>query len=416
MAELTPSIEALQKRGVHIPHPESVFLSDDVNPDHIAAGVVLHPGTRLTGAALSIGPDSEIGGEAPMTLINCQLGHRVKLKGGYAERTVFMDDASGGSGMHVRAGCILEEQASIAHSVGLKQTILMPYVTLGSLINFCDCLMAGGTSRTNHSEVGSSYIHFNFTPHGDKATPSLIGDVPSGVLLNQPPIFLGGQGGLVGPARIGYGVVLAAGSIQRGDALASGHLYRSGVEQASEPVPYPLEAYRSIRRIVKNNLVYIGNLLALKDWYEVVRKPLMLDDQYHQACWAGAQSSLELLLTERIKRLAQVAEKMPASIAAIEAMPSSAATARALAEQRSFAASWENMQAVLMQTLDGAHGDETARLAFTSAWQMSSKASDYLTLVHALSDTARQAAARWLQSIVDQAATHANVFDTAETE
>ena len=36
-----------------------------------------------------------------------------------------------------------------------------------------------------HTEVGSRFIHFNFTPRGqsgDKATPSLIGDVARGVL------------------------------------------------------------------------------------------------------------------------------------------------------------------------------------------------------------------------------------------
>jgi len=30
----------------------------------------------------------------------------------------------------------------------------------------------------------------------------LFGDVPRGVMLNQPPIFLGGQGGAVGPIRV----------------------------------------------------------------------------------------------------------------------------------------------------------------------------------------------------------------------
>jgi bifunctional UDP-N-acetylglucosamine pyrophosphorylase/glucosamine-1-phosphate N-acetyltransferase len=105
----------------------------------------------------------------------------------------------------VRAGTIFEEQASIAHTVGLKQTILFPFVTLGSLINFCDCFMAGGTSRENHSEVGSSYIHFNYTPNQDKATASLIGDVPHGVMLNQNPIFLGGQGGWWGLAALPTG-------------------------------------------------------------------------------------------------------------------------------------------------------------------------------------------------------------------
>ena len=58
---------------------------------------------------------------------------------------------------------------------------VLAFVTIGSLVNFCDLLMAGGSSRQDHSEVGSGYIHFNFTPwgaRGDKATPSLIGDVP----------------------------------------------------------------------------------------------------------------------------------------------------------------------------------------------------------------------------------------------
>ena len=125
-----------------------------------------------------------------------------------------------GLGAHLRAGCILEEQASGAHCVGLKQTILFPFVTLGSLINFCDILMTGGTSRKNHSEVGSSYIHFNFTPwgkSGDKATPSLVGDVVEGVFLDRKRIFLGGSGGMVGPCRVGYGSIAAAGQVLRRD-------------------------------------------------------------------------------------------------------------------------------------------------------------------------------------------------------
>jgi bifunctional UDP-N-acetylglucosamine pyrophosphorylase/glucosamine-1-phosphate N-acetyltransferase len=97
-----------------------------------------------------------------------------------------------------------------------------PFATLGSLINFCDCLLAGGTSRKDHSEVGSSYIHFNFTATGDKVTPSLFGDVPRGVMLNQPPIFLGGQGGSVGPIRVGFGNVVSAGTVLRKDVHKEG--------------------------------------------------------------------------------------------------------------------------------------------------------------------------------------------------
>ncbi len=157
-------------------------------------GVKIYPGCRIYGRETVIAGGAQIGRESPVTIENCQIGSDVELRGGYFNNSVFLEKACMGLGAHVREGCILEEQANCAHCVGLKQTILFPFVTLGSPVNFCDRLMAGGTSRKDHSEVGSSYIHFNFTPDGDKITPSLICDVPRGVMLNQTPIFLGRLG------------------------------------------------------------------------------------------------------------------------------------------------------------------------------------------------------------------------------
>ena len=211
---ISPIVQALINKGVQIPNPHSVTVGDDIDLDRISGdGVTIHTGCKLYGPDTLILQGAVIGSEGPVTVDSCQIGSQVKLKSGYFKNTVLLKEASMGSGAHVRAGTILEEQASGAHTVGLKQTILFPFVTLGSLINFCDCLMSGGTSRKDHSEVGSSYIHFNYTPNQDKATPSLIGDVPRGVMLNQHPIFLGGQGGLVGPCRLEFGTVTAAGSI-----------------------------------------------------------------------------------------------------------------------------------------------------------------------------------------------------------
>ncbi len=82
-----------------------------------------------------------------VTLENCRVGRNVRLNGGFFQEAVFLGDNVFGSNAHVRAGTIMEEQACAAHTVGLKQTLLFPFVTLGSLINFCDCFMAGGTSR-----------------------------------------------------------------------------------------------------------------------------------------------------------------------------------------------------------------------------------------------------------------------------
>ncbi len=300
----------LLDRGVVIPHPDSVFVDADVDPERIAPGVVLHPGTRLSGETLSIGPGCVIGGETPATVTDCQLGHDVALKGGFFHGAVFLDESGCGSSAHVRPGCLLEEEASIAHAVGLKQTILLPFVTLGSLINFCDVLMAGGTSRKDHGEVGSSFIHFNFTPHGDKATPTLIGDVPRGVLLDQPPVFLGGQGGLVGPVSVEFGVVQAAGSICREDMDCPGHLYRFAGPGETSAHPYVKGRVRDAERRLQANLRFIGNLFALRLWYGTFRKPLMSSDPYRERCRQAAAALLGQAAEDRVRQLDKWVRKL----------------------------------------------------------------------------------------------------------
>ena len=237
-----------------------------------------------------------------------------------------------GLGAQVREGCILEEEANGAHCVGIKQTILFPFVTLGSLINFCDCLMAGGTSRKDHSEVGSSYIHFNFTPDGDKTTASLIGDVPRGVMLNQPPIFLGGQGGIVGPLRMGYGNVVAANSVLRKDYIDDNKLI-VGKTHTGKTINFRSGAYPSIRRIVENNIIYIANLMALEEWYIHVRRPFFDSQEFGRLIFAGLIDKLALAKKERIKRLQILAEKAKTSFEDdVETEPETAGRKRILRE------------------------------------------------------------------------------------
>jgi UDP-N-acetylglucosamine/UDP-N-acetylgalactosamine diphosphorylase len=217
-----------------------------------------------------------------------------------------------GSGAQVREGCIIEEEANGAHCVGIKQTILFPFVTLGSLINFCDCLMAGGTSRKDHSEVGSSYIHFNFTPDGDKTTASLIGDVPRGVMLNQPAIFLGGQGGIVGPLRMGYGNVVAANSVLRKDFTEDNKLI-VGKTHSAKTIHFRPGAHPNIRHVVENNIIYIANLMALEEWYMHVRRPFFDSQEFGRLIFAGLLDKLVLAKKERMKRLQILAEKSKVS-------------------------------------------------------------------------------------------------------
>jgi hypothetical protein len=305
------AIESLLGKGVAIPNPLSLDIGPEVDTDRISAdNVTIHPGCRIRGSRTVISAGVTLGSEGPVTIEDCRLGPNVSLKGGYAANAVFLDGANLGLGHHVREGTLLEEQASGAHNVGLKQTILFPFVTLGSLINFCDCLMSGGTSRSDHSEVGSSYIHFNFTTRGDKATASLFGDVARGVMLREPPIFLGGQGGAVGPVTVGYGSVIAAGSILRTD-VPDGQLVITGPPEGRQ-VPIDPGRPRDVYPAVARNVAYIANLRALQEWYRQARAPFFAAQEFGGLICAGAVETLQEAASERSKRLqAMVANVSP---------------------------------------------------------------------------------------------------------
>jgi bifunctional UDP-N-acetylglucosamine pyrophosphorylase / glucosamine-1-phosphate N-acetyltransferase len=297
----TKKIALLCQKGVDIPNPESVYIGEDVNIDRISGqGVTLYAGTKIIGKRSLISPNVRIGYEAPVTLENTLVGENTQLNGGFFQDAVFAGNNIFGSGAHVRKGTILEEEANAAHTVGLKQTILFPFVTLGSLINFCDCFMAGGTSRKNHSEVGSSFIHFNYTPNQDKATASMMGNVHQGVMLNQKPIFLGGQGGIVGPLQIGFGCITVAGSIVRKNEPKNDRMILGGgLKEMS--LPRRMGVYSQLDRVVNNNIAYIAGLISLRAWYHHIR-PLFVHDQLSGYLVLGMQKNLDDCIDERIKR------------------------------------------------------------------------------------------------------------------
>lgn len=296
------AIRSLVAKGVTIPAPETVVIDGDVDLDRISADqVTIHPGCRISGPETLLSAGVSLGAEGPVTARNARLGSGARVASGFITDSVLMAGAALGSGAHVREACLLEEHSSTAHCVGLKHTILMPYATLGSLINFCDCLLSGGTSRSDHSEVGSSYVHFNFTPEGDKSTPSLFGDVVHGVLLDQARIFLGGQGGAVGPVVVGFGAVVAAGSMLRSDAPA-GKLTMVG-PPPSLTVERSPGGYRTLNRTVSKNLRYLGELSALEAWYTYARSPFLKMTAHGPELLDGALAMIAMARSERERRL-----------------------------------------------------------------------------------------------------------------
>jgi len=390
MADTDP-IGRLMEKGVQIPHPQSVYISPEVNPDRIAPGVTIHPGCRITGADTCIMSGCIIGREGPATIEDCRLGRGVELKGGYFKASVFLDNASMGAGAHVREACLLEEESGGAHTVGLKQTILMPFVTLGSLVNLCDCLVSGGTSRRDHSEVGSSYIHFNYTPQQDKATPSLIGDVPRGVMLRERPIFLGGQGGLVGPSTIGFGAVIAAGVVFKGD-LPEGRLTYAGQPGQHERGFIP-GLYGEIRHRVLNNIRYIANLMAFRQWY-VNARSLFLPPELTTA----ALNVLDAAVDERISRLKALAKKMPESVRGHRALGAGGQSEILVRRQTELHDAWQAVEDSL-NAMRGHAGDAGLMDAFLR--ELGRSPGPYLQAIKGLSAPACRTGIRWLQGLVE---------------
>lgn len=307
-------------KGATIPNPSSLHIGDEVDLSRVSAkGLTILPGCRIYGEKTLISPGVTLGRGGSVTIEDCALGPDVDLKAGYFSRSVFLQGANMGQGAEVREGCLLEEQASGAHAVGLKQTILFPFVTIGSLVNFCDCLMSGGTSREDHSEVGSSYVHFNYTPDGDKATASMFGDVPRGVMLDQPPIFLGGQGGAVGPLRVEFGTVVAAGSILREDITEQRQIVFSPPPRAMKRGYRPF-VYKNVGKALKSGVDYLSNLVALREWYRVVRHVFFARQEMGELLYAAALETLEGAAAERGRRLVGMVERAVASGAADEAL------------------------------------------------------------------------------------------------
>ena len=298
-------VEALRARGVRILDPGQTFVDHDVDPARIDATATLYPGARLHGRRTFLGAGAAVGVEGPATLVDCVLGEGASIASGYAKGAVLLRAAKLGANAHVREGTILEEEASTAHAVGLKQTILLSFVTLGSLINFCDLLMAGGTSREDHSEVGSGFIHFNFTPWGragDKATPSLVGDVTAGVFLRQRRIFLGGQAGMVGPRAIGYGGMTGAGQIVRRD-VGVGKLSIQVARAVEEPLERPLAA--RLASVVEKNVAYVAQLRALQAFYVEVRlgRARRAERADLVVIYEEAIANIDICIAERVTRL-----------------------------------------------------------------------------------------------------------------
>jgi UDP-N-acetylglucosamine/UDP-N-acetylgalactosamine diphosphorylase len=221
-------------------------------------------------------------------------------------------------------------------------------------------------------------------------------------MLNQPPIFLGGQGGLVGPCRLAYGTTVAAGTIVRKDELRPGRLlYGDNLNAGNRS--YSPGRYRSEKRVVHNNIIYIANLIALGQWYRHVRSQF-ISEYFTEPLLAGLEEKLNRAISERVNRLEALCDKIQMSLemeTKIEGKPEKSSAA--LRQKQEWVIQWPRMKDLLNQSR-AETGAASDRDAFLENVQKGIKKNglDYISVIQGLPASDAAVGSRWLQGIVDR--------------
>lgn len=399
---------ALRDRGVMIHSPLATVIQD-VDPEQFEPGVEIYPGTTIRGMRSQFGAGTVLGRGGGGTFENVQAGRGCDLYGGYYNDCVLLDGVVLRGSAEIRGGTLLEEGCEGAHHVGYKMTILLPYVVAGSLVNFCDALMAGGTSRKDHSEIGSTLALYNYSPWGDKWA-SLFGDVARGVFCRSPRIFVGGQTQIVSPVHVGFGAVIPAGCAVRRD-VPEGRIVGSSTVAIDEP--FDARRYGALLPKVKTTVRYLANLRGLLYWYRRVRMPSAAGDAFTTRLYQGAMRQVLAGITERLKRLDQLVDRLPDSLEQHEIaralavdegdMVAADRHARRAREHRTFIERWPSFREALMQTPPD--GTDAALSDIVAAYQ-SAKAVDpsltYIAFITTVLDGAAvDRGVRHMQAYVD---------------
>jgi UDP-N-acetylglucosamine/UDP-N-acetylgalactosamine diphosphorylase len=385
----------LSESGVRFPCGTSnIFVDEAVDLRRIEAGTALYPGCRIHGPKTLIRSGSKVGLQGVCILKDMVLDREVSLGSGSFEKSVLLKGVKLGSSIRVRENCLLEEGCELSFSVDVKETFLLSHVVLGSEINFCDLFMAGGTGRKDHSEVGSGVIHFNFTPFGksgDKTTASLIGDVVNGVFYRSKRIFIGGHSSLVGPLKIGYGAVVAAGSRVTSDVKENTLCFGEGLK-GGEVMDFDFLRYNSIRRKVKHNVEYIAQLAALWHWYDHARRLA------ENTVVGTALARIEEGIKTRIDRLDTLQSYMKESIARNRAMNENAL----VSQQETFLRTWPGFKEKLLGFKD-VQGDRSARDGLKEKIENAAQRhDDFVSLIQQeLDEEGWAQGVCWLKSIKD---------------
>ena len=415
-------IRKIQERGVQIPDLRSVLIAREVKPEHILPGCIIHPFSRISGAKTQIHSAAQIGVDGPATIENSWIGENaivgnlgpVTLKdtvvgpqtilgSGVAENAVFLgketmiNDFTTGFGFRVRKGSLYEEDSSSAQHTDTKMTVLFPWTTLGSNINFCDALISGGTGPElgYFSEVGSGSIHFNYSIRGDKATASLFGDACQGLFLDQARLFIGGNNTLLGPIKADFGVMTAAGARING-TLSPGLNF--GHSTPRDKIDYDSRRFSGALGIVTKQIDFLAELTALYHWYKQIRIGCISKTPEKKFLYEAGLMMIELNFQERLFQLNRYVEVLEGSLSLFG--NSKKVSKKETAKQRQLLEKWPKLQ-IQLATPKAFELLAPESLTNCIVQQIAEAKLEYTVIIKGLSTEGKQEGKEWLNTIAN---------------
>jgi UDP-N-acetylglucosamine/UDP-N-acetylgalactosamine diphosphorylase len=150
--------------------------------------------------------------------------------------------------------------------------------------------------------------------------------------------------------------------------------------------------YGNVSRRVLNNIIFMANILALREWYRHVRQPVFRV-RHMGDLWTGAMDTIDCILHERINRFRAFAQKMDYSVRK---------SSLDLHRQIQFHERWPDMEAAFTGGEEKSFGAKQ-RESFLKALGIMNKKEipDYISLIQGLDKKTAAIGTAWLQAIVD---------------
>lgn len=411
--QMETTLNRLEKRGVIIPHPQQIYIGDEVNPQHIEAGVVLKPGIVVEGQKTSLGTGTVLGPGGHFVDVRC--GRGVKLASGSYTDCVFLDGTQVRSGAEIRGGTLFMENTQAAHTVGCKMTILGINVTLGSLINFCDIFVSGGTALPfDFTEIGSGAIHYNFTPNGLKFA-SIIGPGTPGEMFGLfPRSFIGGQTQIIAPTLIGCNVLIPAGNAVRSPVADGVISVQPALTSGQKPHHPALIAHVEQKLVITATV--IAHYRSLVQYFVKARMAFAchIGDVFLQALYSEAIEMIECNMAERISWLFNKQEsgqrvdffsKLPLSLQLhrnkLLSSPQTAREIEEIQEHQVLLQEQKTIERALSQPIPDTHGQTPFLDAFHNALR-NTHASSYFQFLSLLGQDVKSLGKKWLEETISE--------------